>query len=371
VTALLTQKGKDAAHPVVAIPARDEEASIDACLRALACQTTPPAAVVLLLNNCTDRTEDIAKAIAFPFPLDIRSVHLQAHEANAGTARRLAMDRAAFLAGPRGVIMTTDADAIVPLDWVARNMAVLAAGADAVCGRAVIDPKEAAAIPAHLHEDDALECEYAGLLDAMTDALCPDMADPLPRHTEASGASIALTVTAFRQAGGGPRVATGEDRALIAALKRIDARIRHDPNIHVVVSGRTVGRAAGGMADTIRRRMIAQDVYTDSALEPPGDAVRRADFRRRLRQVWASGDPDADLAVDLQISATTLDVCLSEKFFGCAWDQVERLSPMLPRRRVRFADLPAQIQLARELHSLLKIQTMHRLILFPADGPKP
>jgi hypothetical protein len=137
-------------------------------------QTSLPAAVVLLVNNCTDATEDIANATALPFPLDVQSVCLQAHDANAGTARRLAMDRAALLAGPEGVIMTTDADAIVPPDWVALNMAALTAGADAVCGRALIDPEEAAAIPAHLHNDDALECEYAGLLDAITDALCPD-----------------------------------------------------------------------------------------------------------------------------------------------------------------------------------------------------
>ena len=43
------------------------------------------------------------------------------------------------------------------------------------------------------------------------------------------------SVAAFLQAGGVPRVATGEDRALIASLKRIDARIRHDPTIRVVV----------------------------------------------------------------------------------------------------------------------------------------
>jgi hypothetical protein len=132
-----------------------------------------------------------------------------------------------------------------------------------------------------LARDDALEREYADLLDAIADLLCPDPADPRPRHTEASGASLAMTADAYLKAGGVPRVPSGEDRALIKALRRIDARIRHDPAIRVVVSGRVVGRAEGGMADTIRRRLIHQDVFTDESLEPPGDAFRRADFRRR------------------------------------------------------------------------------------------
>jgi len=145
--------------------------------------------------------------------LDIQTVMLPSQEANAGTARRLAMERAALLAGCDGVVMTTDADAIVPAEWIALNMQALKAGADMVCGQSMIDAQEAASIPLHLHRDDALECHYADLLDAIADALCPDPADPRPRHIEASGASLAVTVTALRRVGGVPHVATGEDRS--------------------------------------------------------------------------------------------------------------------------------------------------------------
>jgi hypothetical protein len=89
------------------------------------------------------------------------------------------------------------------------------------------------------------------------------------------------------------------DRALIEALRRIDARIRHDPAICVAVSGRITGRAAGGMAETIRRRMVRQDEFTDASLEPAEDAVRRADFRQRTRMVRAGQSVDPDLAADL------------------------------------------------------------------------
>jgi hypothetical protein len=214
---------------VVAIPVRDEAERIAACLLAFGRQTQLPTAVVLLLNNCTDMTEMIARGIHLPFQIDIQTVVLPAPNANAGTARRLAMDRAVVLAGRHGIILTTDADAIVPPDWIALNLRALSVGADAVCGKAIIHPEEAGLIPAHLHEDDARECLYIDLLDKIANALSPDPADPEPRHTEASGASLAMTVSAFLRAGGVPHVSSGEDRALIKSLQRIDARIRHDP----------------------------------------------------------------------------------------------------------------------------------------------
>ena len=103
------------------------------------------------------------------------------------------------------------------------------------------------------------------------------------------------------------------------------------------------------MADTIRRRIVHQDVFTDAALEPPGDAFRRADFRRRLRLVWSGLNGDVDLAADLQLASAALDEYLEQPFFGGLWEQIEQLSPMLLRRRVRFADLPKHIQQARAL----------------------
>lgn len=343
---------------VVAIPVRDEAERIAACLMALGCQTHLPTAVVLLLNNCTDMTEMIAKGIHLPFRIDIQTVALSAPNANAGTARRLAVDRAVILAGRDGIVLTTDADAIVPPEWIALNLRALSVGADAVCGQAVIHPEEAALIPAHLHEDDARECLYINLLDAIADALSPDPADPAPRHTEASGASLAVTVSALLRAGGVPHVSSGEDRALIKSLQRIDARIRHDPTICVTVSGRMTGRASGGMADTIRRRMLRQDEFTDESVEPAGDAFRRSDFRQRVRMVWANERVDPDLAADLQVPPALLNDHSTERFFGAVWAHIEQISPMLRRRRVRFADLHWHIEYAQELLLLLKARVI-------------
>jgi len=127
----------------------------------------------------------------------------------------------------------------------------------------------------------------------------------------------------------------------------MDAEIRHDPAIRVAVSGRIVGRAGGGMADTIRRRMVQQDEFTDDQVEPARDALRRYSLRYRARCAWG-GTADAMLAGDIGLSGETLGHCLEHRFFGAAWAELEA-SPTLIRRRVRFADLTAEIAIAEAL----------------------
>ena len=346
-----------ARHPtaVVSIPVRDEADLVGACILAFARQTRRPDAVLLLLNNCSDQTETIARNLSgtLPFALHIVSHTFPPADANAGNARRLAMQLAAELAGTDGVLLTTDADTVVAVDWVEKNVACLSAGADLVCGRVEVDPVELALIPQNLRVDDALECEFSRLLDRIACVLDPDQADPWPRHTEAAGASIAVTVAAFRQANGIPAVALGEDRAFVKLLARMDARIRHDPTISVTASGRIHGRAEGGMADTIRRRMRQQDRFADDHLEPAGDAYRRFDFRRRVRLAWldrfVGRAPWTELAADLGFPGEVFQSLLDRRFFGTAWAEIEAGSPFLLRRRVRFVDLSRQIAYARHL----------------------
>jgi hypothetical protein len=339
----------------VAIPARDESDRIEPCLCALARQTRQADAVLLLANNCIDGTTAIAQALSIrlPYPLHVRAHTFAPSCASAGHARRIAMRAAAELAGQDGILLTTDADTVVAPDWIERNLLSLAAGADLVCGRVTVDPAEAARIPSHLHADDALECELIKLQDQIAARLDPDPADPWPRHAEAAGASLAVTVPAFERAGGIPAIRLGEDRAFVQALARMDARIRHDPTITVTVSGRIHGRAPGGMADTIRRRMCRQDEFTDSSLEPAVDAYRRIDFRRRVRLAWRGQLSDrlssSELAADLGIPGAKFRGMLNHRFFGAAWAEIEANSPFLVRRRVRFTDLPQQIAYAKQL----------------------
>lgn len=336
---------------VVAIPAKDEAERIGACLLALARQTCRPHAVLVLANNCSDGTPAIASrmAPALPYRLHVECHDFPIRHANAGQARRLAMALSERRMRPDGVLLTTDADAVAAPDWIGRNCTAITTGAELVCGRVVLHPPEAALIPAHLHADDALECRLIELLDRIANRLDPDPADPVPRHTEAAGASLAVTPAAFRRGGGIPELPSGEDRAFVRALARIDARIRHDPSVVVSVSGRTIGRAPGGMADTIRRRMQRQDEFTDEQVEPAVDAYRRYDFRSRVRRAWRRQSLSPELAIDLGLSPRLLDRMLAERYFGSAWACIEAASPFLMRRRVRFSELPRQIDHALHL----------------------
>ncbi len=336
---------------VIAIPARNEAALIGECLSALARQTERPDVVLVLINNSDDATFHEAERLheRLPFALRLELVDLSPRRSGAGYARRRAMALAAEIAGSDGYLMTTDADSIVATDWVERTVANLRRGIDAVCGRALLYPRDAHLIPAHLHEDDRRECHLIDLLDCMAWVLDAERHDPLPRHTEASGASLAVAVQALRSVGGIPSVPLGEDRAFVRALWMRDRRIRHDPSIVVTVSGRLEGRATGGMADTMRRRMVQQDEFTDEQVEPAEDAWRRYGLRRRTRDLWSGHCTDRRLADDLALSASVLDDAVKERFFGTAWAKLEARSPVLSRRRVAFTELPREIAKAEAL----------------------
>jgi GT2 family glycosyltransferase len=331
----------------VAIPARDEVSHIKSCLDALNAQEGARFDhIVLFVNNSADATASVARGVRLHSATRLHVIErtLPDGQANAGFARRLAMEAAAALAGPGGVLLTTDADGEVDPDWLVANLAALERGADAVAGWVELHPIDWGRIPTELHEDDARECAYDALCDEIHGRLDPDLADPLPRHTHHSGASIAVTASAFARCGGVPPVAFGEDRALIAALRRVDARVRHAPEVHVTVSGRIEGRALGGMADTIRRRLSGPDEFLDPRLEPAANCARRALSRAGLRHVY--DNPDASrmsLATALGLSEEHLGRLLQQPYFGAAWEAVETASALLDRRRVQVADLPAQM----------------------------
>ena len=363
----------------VAIPAKDEADELEGCLLALAAQRhSAIQGMVICLSSCTDDSAAIVRAItgALPFRVDIIDVTLPHDCATAGMARRLSMDRAAALAGLDGILCTTDADACVPPDWISANLSAIAQGADAVAGRAEIEPIGAEQIPALLHAIDAKECDYARLLDEIRSLLDPDPADPWPRHDEHCGASIAVTVATYYRAGGMPAVPLAEDRAFFDALRLIDARIRHAPDVRVVVSARLHGRAPGGMADTMRRRIVRLDPFLDARLEPALDAARRSQIRGKLRPLWQAGTCDiAELqriAARLSTTNETLArffalawdadrgcvsrVCLAagRGHFGAGWAQLERQCSVLQRRLVPLEDLPVETGRAKRIRDWLR-----------------
>jgi cellulose synthase/poly-beta-1,6-N-acetylglucosamine synthase-like glycosyltransferase len=347
---------------VVAIPVRDEEERLPACLRALARQrdrlgqAIPPTLVrvVVFANNCTDRSAGLARKLGAGLSLEVRVVEarLPPAGAHAGAARRAAMDLAAAWlaeAGDRdGVILTTDADSRVAPNWIAENLAAFAAGAEAVLGRIDLD-EEGARLPEALHRRGELEDTYERLLTELSWLLDPLGHDPWPHHATISGASLGVTRAAYCRVGRLPRVPVGEDKALIALLSRHDARIRHCPTAHVITSGRTHGRAPGGVADALAIRSREPDAFCDEALEPFRVAFARAAWRGRLRRRHRAGRLalDQDWAAKLGISPREVNDIIQESAFGAVWEAIEDRSPLFARRLLRPAELPEQISIAR------------------------
>lgn len=268
---------------IVAIPVCNEEEHIVACLLALAAQTCPPNRVILWINNTTDDTFNRAVSLThqLPFALETVPVFYDEAVASAGVARRDAMEYAASTASPDTILLTTDADSEVARDWIESILAAfIQYPVEAVFGRVLLRPEEHMKIPLHLHEDEKRERAYGALLEQIGLLLSPQPHDPWPRHLEHSGASIAVTHQAWIEVGGIPNIPSGEDREFARILRQNGIPVRHAPEVKVYVSARLQGRARGGMAETLARRVIAQDEYVDDAFEPVSRRLLRV--RREL-----------------------------------------------------------------------------------------
>jgi hypothetical protein len=348
---------KSAPRIVVAIPVNNEVERIPMCLESLMLQIDvdfDEIAVLLLLNNTTDGTGEVVKGFVdqLPFRIELHSVDLPAPYANAGWARRLAMEAAAEIVAPDGLILTTDADTVAHEDWIASNRRVIEQGHDAVAGYVMADPMELMELPPAILERGSLEWEYQQLaaeLDARADN---EPHDPWPRHNQNCGASAAVTLEAYRAIGGLPPLPVGEDRALFEMLRRIDGKIRHSLEVQVVTSARTDGRASGGLADEIRLRTDPNHPC-DDALEVAVSTLRRALWRGRLREAWTAGqlaDQAHVWAKRLRVTPEDFRAATSRYIhFGAAWAELEAISPKLERHLVKVVELKRELRRIRRL----------------------
>ena len=348
---------------VVAVPVFNESERIEYCLRALDGQEGLGGSglgVLLFLNNCTDGTPHVVAALRTSLRRPVRVIERAYAGANAGWARREAMEAAvAWLeetGTPDGVILTTDADSRVPDDWVARNLAAIRDGVDAVAGRIALDEADAARLPASLHARGALEGAYEALLTELEARINAVAHDPWPRHWTTSGATLAVRLTTYRQVGGMPPLAVGEDKAFVSSLLSSDARVRHDPDILVVTSGRLDGRAPGGAADTMKLRCAVPESPCDPRLEPLPRALFRFAWRRRMSGLRASGrlGREALWAPWLGIRTDAARTITHLPTLGAVLAATEAASAMLRYRPLRPAELPRQILHARAVLGLLR-----------------
>ncbi|HEY4250812.1 MAG TPA: glycosyltransferase family 2 protein [Roseomonas sp.] len=340
----------------IAIPARDEAVRLPRCLRALARQIAtgfswPDLTVIVTANNCSDDTAVLARAMApaLPFRLLVQEIRLPKQDAHAGGARAAAMGIAARHLPPRGLLISTDADAEPAPAWLAAKLSARAAGADAVAGAVDLHAGEFAALPTELRRQLSREIMYAEALDQLAALVDPEPRDPWPRHHWHSGASMALSRDAWDRIGGLPRVKAGEDRALFAAVRRAGLLVRHEPQARVTVSCRLEGRAVAGMADTLKRRLAAESDTADTRLEPARLALRRLRCRRGLRRLWQGEGSLSEVAACCGVPAAAVRGTLGAASFWAAWEALEASAPGLRRQPLRLRDLAAELRTAQRL----------------------
>ena len=377
---------------VVAVPARDERDHVAGCLAALARQRDAAGTplgdsgfrVILLANNCTDRTAAAARALAdaLPYPLQVLEVTLPEAEAHAGGARKAALDFAAEAlearGRPDGIILTTDADSRVSPGWLYANLDAMAAGADAVAGYIDADPDDYLALGPVFGRRGRAEDRYLRLV-AEIDALCdPRPHDPWPNHRVASGASLGVTLSAYRSIGGLPLLPLGEDVAFVHALERGGFRVRHSMQASVTTSCRFDSRAKGGAGDTMRIRHADSDAPCDDDIEPARRTLRRTILKGRLRRLHAAGGL-ADVlnwAGRLRLGAgeaERLAAAHANHAFAVFWDALLAMSPTLAiHRPLRPSELPREIASAeRIVHALRRgaARAKQRFVGWPTERP--
>lgn len=108
----------------VVIPAHNEAASLPACLEALAAQKTKHELEVIVVNNASaDQTAKVAKSWADRLNLSV----INEPQLGRGSARRRG-----FAKAKTDIILSTDADTIVPPDWVESLTGILLKHPEAV-----------------------------------------------------------------------------------------------------------------------------------------------------------------------------------------------------------------------------------------------
>lgn len=217
---------------VVVVPAHDEEELLGRCLRSLAAagaalrEACPllRTTTLVVLDSCSDDTAAVVTRHGVAaLAVTARSV---------GTARREGVRAAVAALGPLPPaavwIASTDADTVVPTDWLVQQVAAADTGVGLVVGAVVPDERD---------------------LDPTTYAawhLRHGPTAPVAVH----GANLGVRLAAYDAVGGFPPVAEHEDVLLVEALR---ARgVPEASGLPAVTSGRRYGRVGRGFAGYLR-----------------------------------------------------------------------------------------------------------------------
>ena len=205
---------------------------LPACLAALrdaARALRLPVHVVVVADACTDQTAAVARAAG------ARVIGIRARRV--GAARAAGMRELLRLtsgADPAAVwLATTDADTLVPPDWLRRQLDYAIAGWDVVLGTVTVTDGDGH--PPHVPVAFAERYAFGS-----------------GPHPHVHGANLGIRASAYLAAGGFPPLRTAEDHALLAAATRAGCMVAQASDIAVETSGRRLARAPRGFGDLLR-----------------------------------------------------------------------------------------------------------------------
>ncbi len=235
---------------IVVIPARNEEELIGGTLRSVvnaldsASSRLGHSAVVVVADRCTDQTTLIANQV-----LRNRNCSM-VWECDAGTVGRareigVELGRAALTGrgSSRVWIASTDADTIVPRDWVSKQLHEADAGFEAIAG--TVD------IGVGIGVDNV--SEPSSEVMKRFRATYTDLLPKRGAHGHVHAANMGFRLDAYDHAGGWGRLARSEDRDLWTRLEMRGRSVKAIVDLTVTTSGRVSGRVPDGFADFLHR----------------------------------------------------------------------------------------------------------------------
>ena len=220
-------------HVAILVPARDEEDLLPRCLGSIervrrAAGPGVTTDLIVVSDNCTDQTHPLASELVGNTGVVARSSF-----GNVGAARAFAAQLAlSRYGGPlhRCWLANTDADCVVPPQWITLQLSLAEAGCAAVAGIIDVDHfKDHSPLVPHrfretyvLHEDGT--------------------------HPHVHGANLGVRADVYESVGGWAPKQTAEDHDLWRRLRAAHVPCVADIRLQVMTSGRRIGRAPDGFA---------------------------------------------------------------------------------------------------------------------------
>jgi glycosyltransferase involved in cell wall biosynthesis len=224
----------------VVIPARNEEALVGACLRSVLDAVRfarrkdgdlPSVDILLVADSCSDATSSLARAHP---GVSVETVGF----ASVGAARSFGVAtvlRRASVDPSRHWIANTDADSVVPENWITEQIAHADEGYQLMIG--------------------TVRPDMADLTDEQRDAwLRTHRSGEAIGHVH--GANLGVRGDAYLAAGGFLNQTEHEDNDLVRRLLASGAAAIATDRCEVVTSGRRWGRTPGGYAGYLREQLI-------------------------------------------------------------------------------------------------------------------